>query len=82
MKGTDPMVLSTAATLFLLIAQHLPPSPSPGATAFPTAGPADESVGYLAMAVAVVVGVGLLLLLHRWRRNRRTHGAGNQSTRR
>lgn len=76
------MILSTAATLFSLIAQHLPPSPSPGETAFPTAGPADESVWYVVVAVAVVVGAALLLLLRGRRRYRPAHGAHDQSTRR
>ncbi len=61
-----------AAVLLSLIAQHLPPSPSPGATVQPTAGPGNEAVWYVAVAVAVVVGAGLLLLLRLRRRHRPT----------
>ena len=76
------MIVSTAATVFSLIAQHLPPSPSPGATVQPTAGPGNEAVWYVVVAVAVVVGGGLLLLLRGRRRYRPTHGAHDQSIRR
>ncbi len=60
------------AVLFSLIAQHLPPSPSPGATVFPSAGPGNEAVWYVVVAVAVIVGAGLLLLLRGRRRHRPT----------
>ncbi|MDP8956532.1 MAG: LPXTG cell wall anchor domain-containing protein [Actinomycetota bacterium] len=65
-------MLPSMSALFSVIAQHLPPSPSPGATVQPSAGPGNEAVWYVAVAIAVLVGAGLLLLLRGRRRRRPT----------